>query len=228
MLNDLNSVAVPDSKVKQGTRYRLASLEMLHLAYLAQCESVNDEISYAHFTRLVPNNIVKPKPESWGTCLCMPCVNTELKVSAVNKIVPCQLDKLSPIELDLICDQLKPVEGMIEYLEWKSTKVEKSKKKVETEDDDTPIVRKGATTYHSTKTACSLPSDHFITTFKDEVQAYHEHIERAKSQYRRIREVKNLAMKPESDAKLLRIDWSENVELYQYIFFLVQSFLPRH
>ena len=190
---------------------------MLHMKYLSECESVSDETSYAHFIRLVPANIVKPKPESWGTCLCMPCVNTELKVSAVNKIVPCKLEKLDDVELELICQQLRPVQERIEFLEWKSNKIEKRKEEVENEDDNALLVRKGTTTYHSTKTACSLESAKFIVAFKDEVKEYHKHIERAKSQYRRIREVKNLVIQPDSDAKLLRIDWSENVELYQTI-----------
>ena len=46
---------------------------------------------------------------------------------------------------------------------------------------------------------------------------YYAHIDRAKSQYRRIREVKNLALTPGSTCKFLRLDWSENVELYQTI-----------
>ena len=100
---------------------------MLHMKYLSECESVSDEISYAHFTRLVPANIVKPKPESWGTCLCMPCVNTELKVSAVNKIVPCKLEKLDDVELELICQQLRSVQERIEFLECKSNKIKEER-----------------------------------------------------------------------------------------------------
>ena len=39
---DLNSVVVPDKKVKLGTRYRLSALEMLHLKFLAECNSVDE------------------------------------------------------------------------------------------------------------------------------------------------------------------------------------------
>ena len=84
------------------------------MKYLSECESVSDETSYAHFIRLVPANIVKPKPESWGTWLCMSCFNKELKISAVNKIVPCKLEKLDEVELELIWQQLRPVQEMIE------------------------------------------------------------------------------------------------------------------
>ena len=45
MLNNLNSVAVPNMKIKAGTRYRSASLELLHLKYLSECESVDEETS---------------------------------------------------------------------------------------------------------------------------------------------------------------------------------------
>ena len=107
MLSDSNSICVPDTKVKAGTRYRLSSLELLHLTFLSECDSVDDEISYPHFTKVVPENIIKPKPESWGTCLCMPCINTELKVSAVNKnVTPCGIDHLDDDALDIVCNEL--------------------------------------------------------------------------------------------------------------------------
>ena len=123
LLRDENSFCVPDKKVKEGTRYRLASLEMLHMKYLSECESVDDEVSYPHFTTLVPKNIIKPKPESWGTCLCMPCINTELKVSAVNRICLCELGKLSEQEeLVRIIEELAKHKDQVEYLEWKKIK----------------------------------------------------------------------------------------------------------
>ena len=60
----MNSVTVPDKKVKAGTRYRLASLEHLSEKFLADCERVDDDISYSQFCRYgyVPEKIIKPKP----------------------------------------------------------------------------------------------------------------------------------------------------------------------
>ena len=122
LLSDTNSICVPDKKVKEGTRYRLASLEMLHIKYLSECKSVDEEVSYSYFTTLVPKNTIKPKPESWGTCLCMPCINTELEVSTVNRIYPCELEELrEKEELDRIIVELAKHKDQVEYLECKKT-----------------------------------------------------------------------------------------------------------
>ena len=210
MLRDENSICVPDKKVKEGTRYRLASLEMLHMKYLSECTSVDEEVSYSHFTRLIPGNIIKPKPESWGTCLCMPCINTELKVSALRGICPCELEKLRvKEEQDRIIGELAKCKENIDYLEWKKIKTTKAAGRKETKKENEK------TTYQSTKTACSASSKEFAEIFVRQLEEYFAHIDRAKSQYRRIREIKNQALTPGSDCKLLRLDWSENVELFQ-------------
>ena len=84
MLRDENSVVVPDKK-KKGFQYRLATLELLWENFLAQ--EVAD-CSYAQFTRWIPDKVVKPKPEYWGTSLCMTCLNPEIKLSALKKVMP--------------------------------------------------------------------------------------------------------------------------------------------
>ena len=69
ILSDINSSVVTDEKkFKKGLRYRLSSLKVLHAKLLAD---ENVDVSYAQFTRLIPSNVVKPKPEDWGTCLYM-------------------------------------------------------------------------------------------------------------------------------------------------------------
>ena len=68
-----NSVVAPDvRKAKKGIRYHLSMLQELHERFIVD-QSV--ECSYSQFTRHVPENIIKPKPEYWGTCLCMVCLN---------------------------------------------------------------------------------------------------------------------------------------------------------
>ena len=37
------------------------------------------------FTCHVPDNIIKPKPEDWGTFLCQTCLTPELKLSATKQ-----------------------------------------------------------------------------------------------------------------------------------------------
>jgi len=75
------SIVTPDiKKAKKGIRYRLASLQELHQRFQVDGSI---ECSYAQFTRYVPEHIVKPKPEDWGTCL-----NPELKLESIKKQLP--------------------------------------------------------------------------------------------------------------------------------------------
>ena len=55
---------------------------VLHEKFQAE----HKEISYSWFCKLTPDNIVKPKPQDWGTCLCRTCQNPEMKLEAVNKL----------------------------------------------------------------------------------------------------------------------------------------------
>ena len=40
-------------------------------------------VKVRRFSRYVPDNILKPKPEDWGTGLCKVCLNPELKVEVL-------------------------------------------------------------------------------------------------------------------------------------------------
>ena len=42
-----------------------------------------------------------------------------------------------------------------------------------------------------------------------------KHKERFRSQYRRIKEIKGIVSDPANKSKLIRVDWSENVQLFQ-------------
>ena len=78
-----NSVVNPDvRKAKKDIRYHLSMLQELHKRFIVD-QSV--ECSYFYFTKHMPEYIIKPKPEDWGTCLCMPCLNPELKLEAIKK-----------------------------------------------------------------------------------------------------------------------------------------------
>ena len=41
------------------------------------------------------------------------------------------------------------------------------------------------------------------------------HADRYRSQYRRLKEIKGIVSDPINESKLIRTDWSENVDLYQ-------------
>ena len=67
MLNDENFVVVPDfKKSKKGLRYMLLLLNDLYLKFLLEYSAIY--CCYQTFTMLIPPNIIKPKPEDWGTC----------------------------------------------------------------------------------------------------------------------------------------------------------------
>ena len=90
MNRDMNSAVVPDEKLsKKKLQYRLSSLELRHEKFLA--ENCDVDISYTQFTRHMSSNIIKPKPENWGTSLCMPCINMEFKVSCIKQNLPIKL-----------------------------------------------------------------------------------------------------------------------------------------
>ena len=70
-------------------------------------------------------------------------------------------------------------------------------------------------TYHSKKNALSSECKEFAENVKMDFEKLYEHYIRFKSQRRRISELKEHVKQPENQSKLLRIDWSENVDLYQ-------------
>ena len=78
--DDVSKVC-PDSKKMQGSqpvRYRLAYLSILHNKFEAETGMT---CHYSTFVRHMPKYIIKPKPEDWGTCLCMTCLNPQMKIT---------------------------------------------------------------------------------------------------------------------------------------------------
>ena len=142
----MNSVVVPDEKKsKKGFRYRLSSLKLLWEKFTAD---ENVECSYSQFTRHTPQNVIKPKPEDWGTCLCMICLNPELKIDSLRKVLPemnwniNNIFEKSEDELNILYKRIEKSVHTFEYLEW-------SKEKEITDEKTTKHV-----SYHSKKNAC--------------------------------------------------------------------------
>ena len=75
-MQDHVSIPTPDNK-KKDLRYRLGSLLCLHEQFMAE---YNMDCHYSTFCSYVPETVLKHKPEDWGTCLCMTCLNPELKL----------------------------------------------------------------------------------------------------------------------------------------------------
>ena len=98
MRDDEISMKCPDKKKEN----RLDYLHVLHEKFLSEYQV---ECSYSHFCKLVPNDIVGPKPQDWGSCLCQTCLNPQLKMEAlrnVSKSLFVETEKL------IIYDESKP------------------------------------------------------------------------------------------------------------------------
>ncbi|CAM4989034.1 unnamed protein product, partial [Rotaria socialis] len=72
-----------------------------------------DDIDYVTFTRCVPSYIQKSNNDSWGTCLCMTCLNPQLKYEKLHQLkrkyacIKVIVDS-TPIDLyDLAKDEMK-------------------------------------------------------------------------------------------------------------------------
>ena len=208
-----NSSECPD-KDKTHLRYRLDFLSVLHQKFLA--ESGHD-CSFAQFCRLIPENIIKPKPTDWGTNLCMTCINPQLMLEGLKRAIKEQFNGLN---LEDICDYFKKdlhklmskvgeLKKNIPFLQWTRVKTTKEKKTGEAPK------KKNTTTYRSEKQSLSVNSKAFAKKFLEEVNQLQEHNRKKISQYRRIREIRQIVADPVNDAAAIRIDWSENATLFQ-------------
>ncbi|CAF1685218.1 unnamed protein product, partial [Adineta ricciae] len=64
-------------------RYRLNRLSTLHQMFEYETDNVVD---YVTFTRYVPDYIQKPTHENWGTCLCVVCLNPQMKFEKLKQL----------------------------------------------------------------------------------------------------------------------------------------------
>jgi hypothetical protein len=119
-------------------RYRLNNLDVLHQQF--ELES-NIDIDYVTFTRYVPSYIKKPNHDSWGTCLCIICLNPQLKYEKMHQLknkyscIKSIIDS-TPIDLyDLVTDKIKinefkdnlvklnKQEIVVTFCEWQKKKI---------------------------------------------------------------------------------------------------------
>ena len=156
-------------------------MKELYQKFLTDVQEV--ECSYTQFCCNVPKEIIKPKPEDWGTCLCMPCLNPELNLEAIkrtlggthNLTTESLKDKRFEEDIKDLCHQIEKSDTASEKLEWY---------KEEGQD-----VR--ASSYFSEKNTCSSSGKEFSKKFKEDIESLVNHTSRFKSQYQRIAEVKH-------------------------------------
>ena len=82
-----------------------------------------------HRAQLRPNHIIKPKPSDWGTCLCVTCLNPEIKLDRLAKLVheKCmgsdeEYSKLLSRISEITCNMKKRKVANISYTEWRKVK----------------------------------------------------------------------------------------------------------
>ncbi|CAF3378161.1 unnamed protein product [Rotaria sp. Silwood2] len=121
-------------------RFLLNHLINIHQKFIMETRY---ECSYSTFTRHIPSYIISPKPSDWGTCLCMTCLNPQLKSERINQLknVNPLLNYLSSLltnDLTSIINDEKTVNEILEelhrlkaetfmitYVEWIKRKSEK-------------------------------------------------------------------------------------------------------
>ena len=136
----------------------------------------------------------------------MTCLNPELKLEALKRTISDVTltvlnlkDEKYNKEIENICNKIKDSGKTFEYIEWVKEKSKTAKK----------------TSYFSEKKSCSSSPIEFAVKFKKDFKELKEHATRYRTQFERISEIKTIVAEPTNNAKLLRIDWSENAELYQ-------------
>ena len=160
------------------------------------------------YCRHVPKEIIKPKPDDLGICLCMPCPESQLRLGAIKRTLE---------ENHLITESLKN-EEFVEDTKKLQIEVEDCKLKIMTKplNISNDQKRKGkmfTTGQFSKKNARSSSEREFSKEFIEDVETLVNRASRFKSHYQRIADIKHIIQDPSRKSKLLR--WSENVDLYE-------------
>ena len=121
-------------------RYLMSTLKTLYLKF---CAESSLSCCFSTFTRNIPQNIKRPSPLTWDTCLCVKCLNPELKLERLTKVKRdaslCISESTSEEESQKSIRKIKQIKTQkgdtIEYVEWQlvdspytSTKKVSSKK----------------------------------------------------------------------------------------------------
>ncbi|CAF1246749.1 unnamed protein product [Didymodactylos carnosus] len=77
--DNVSDVCPDVKKMHKGVpiRYRLHNLNVLHEQFQAE---TGTSCSYSMFCQYIPPNIKKPDVNDWRTCLCMLCLNPQMKL----------------------------------------------------------------------------------------------------------------------------------------------------
>ncbi|CAF1605264.1 unnamed protein product [Didymodactylos carnosus] len=174
----------------------------------------NIDIDYDTFCRHVPEHIVKPSHDGWGTCLCISCLNPQMKYEKLyhlkqkNQVVRTHLDGY-PCDLsEIVKDEQKTNEFKenlmkldkenfnVIYCEWQKKKLPNCVALVSTKVTETQTIH------------------NFLKKFIAEIGILANHVHKIREQYRAAKQAKEEAKGNDSVATI-QLDWSENYHLQQ-------------
>ena len=109
------------------TKYNLGTVRMLYWRFKAETRAV---CSLEWFKQNIPFNVVCPKPNNLGTCLCATCINPEIKLNASANFTknPSLLwdERKSYDSIDCLISHIMAVDGeqrTILHNEWQKLEV---------------------------------------------------------------------------------------------------------
>ncbi|CAF3901771.1 unnamed protein product, partial [Rotaria sp. Silwood1] len=149
---------------------------------------INYDCSYSIFTRHIPSYIVSPEPNEWGTCLCMKCLNPQIKSDRINQLknkypaFNC-LSSLMTNDLTSIIDDKKKVEEILKELDFLKAEPFTI--------NDVEWIKKS-----------------------EELSDLQQYMELVRLQFKSAKLIRQLALTSDSVATI-QLDWSENYHLKQ-------------
>ncbi|UJR18671.1 hypothetical protein I4U23_005579 [Adineta vaga] len=183
--DDVTKLAPDKKKNLNGKqiRYLLNHLSTIHQRFILETDN---NCHYSTFARYVPDYVLKPSTDDWGTCLCIVCLNPQLKLeklqrikflySAVKALLP---DGLTDIT-DLVTDEMKTKDFLDDMVKFKDKQ------------------------FNIT----------YVEWMKTKHANYISHIDRVRQQFRAAKHAKQMAME-QDDTITIHLDWSENFNLKQ-------------
>ena len=114
---------------KVPARYLLGTIKMLHFSFEAE---TGVKCSLECFRKNIPFYVVRPKPNDWGMCLCMHCINPEIKREALANLTKDTSfhweDGKSYKDMDGLVERTKATntDKTIMYNEWQSVEQERT------------------------------------------------------------------------------------------------------
>jgi hypothetical protein len=211
----------------QQISYRLKHLSTLHEIFACETKM---EVDYVTFTRHVSSNIKKPSVESWGTCLCIYCLNpqlkyeklTQLKHPSVKKFMLGARADLSEMVKDedvlrnfkLVLLSFKSENFNVTYSEWQKQKKPNCIAAVSTKMILIVSIEDFLKKFFSEIKVGFAGENKWIRKSAPNIQTLKDHFHWVHEQFRAAKAAK-VAAKEQDGVATIQLDWSENYNLKQ-------------